>query len=239
MVPPPAAIARPPYRPLSGRAAAATAVLGLLLALDVAAVTSGYFEVQLLDRLIAGETVPDPQLEANDTRVGMIGLGQGALWVACAIAFISWLHRAYGNVDALAPPHARYSKGWTIGAWFVPVMNFFRPKHIVNDVWDSGSPRTGAPFWLMLWWIGFLISGLLGRIAFPELGEYATLEQLRTDSINYMVSDGFDVVVPALAILVVRVLTRNQEARADAEKAKAHPLQRDATAAPAAAAPAG
>jgi hypothetical protein len=212
--PPRAAVARPPYQPLAGRAAAATAVLGLLLAVDMAAVISGYFEVQLFDRLIVGENVPDAQLEANDTRVGMIGLGQGALWVACAIAFISWMHRAYENIQALPPAYPRYATGWTIGAWFVPILNFFRPKQMINDIWSSGTPAGDPPAWLMVWWIGFLISGFLGRIATPNLAEDATLEEVQTDSINYMVSDGFDALVLVLAILVVRVCTRRQEARA-------------------------
>ena len=36
-----------------------------------------------------------------------------------------------------------------------------------------------------------------------------------------MIADGFDVAVLALAILVIRVLTKRQEARADAEAAQA------------------
>jgi hypothetical protein len=215
MQPPRAVTARPPYQPLAGRAAAATAVLALLLVIDLASVISGYFEVQLFDRLIAGEDIPNSELEASDTRVGMLGLGQGALAVACAIVFISWMHRAYSNIDALPTAHRRYGTGWTIGSWFVPILNFFRPKQIVNDIWRSGRPASEPAPWLMVWWIGFLISGILSRVAIPDLGEDPTLAQLKTDSTNYMVSDAFDAAVLVLAILVVRVLTRRQEAAAD------------------------
>jgi hypothetical protein len=220
MRPPRAATARPPYRPLAGRAAAATAVLALLLVISVASVISGYFEGQLLDRLIDGETVPDAELEASDTRVGMLGLGQGALWVASAIAFISWMHRAYSNIDALPGAYRRWGAGWTIGAWFVPILNFFRPKQLIDDIWRSGRPGSGPPAWLMVWWIGFLISGFLSRIATPNLGPDPTLQQLKSDSTNYMLSDGFDVAVLVLAILVVRVTTRRQLAAADAMHAE-------------------
>ena len=232
------AAARPPYQPLTGRAAAATAVLGLLLALDVVSVVFGFLEVQLWDRLLAGEDVPDAQLEANDTRVAMIGLGQLAVWIACAIAFISWMHRAYENIRSLPPGYQRYGTGWTIGAWFVPILNFFRPKQMINDIWSSGTPAGYPPAWLMVWWIGFLISGTLSRIATPNLAEDATLEEVRTDSINYMVSDGFDALVLVLAILVVRVCTRRQEARAQeraGEPDKAAPLPWAQPAQPAAA----
>jgi Domain of unknown function (DUF4328) len=207
----------PRYQPLAGRAAAATAVFGLLLVLDVVAVGSSLLEVRLLDRLAAGETVPDSRLEANDTRQMMIGMAQFALFVACIVTFIRWLHRAYANVDAISPPYRRYDTGWAIGAWFVPILNLFRPKQIVNDVWRSGQPPHQRPtWWLGLWWLGWLASNVIGRIAFPNLDEDATLPELRQDSINFMIADGFDVAVLALAILTIRVTTRRQQARADA-----------------------
>ena len=231
VLPPPraaaaAAAAPPRYQPLAGRAAAATAVFGLLLALDVAAVGSSLLEVQLLDRLAAGENVPDSQLESNDTRQMMIGMAQLGLFVACAITFIRWLHRAYRNMDPISPPHRRFDTGWAIGAWFVPFLNLWRPKQIVNDVWNSGAPAAkGPPLWLHLWWAGWLISNVLGRVAFPNLSEDATLEELRQDSVNFMISDGFDVAVLALAILTIRVITKRQEAKAQerAEKGTALP----------------
>jgi hypothetical protein len=213
--------ARPPYQPLSGRAAAATAVFGLLLVLDVVAVGSSMLEVDLLDQLAAGENVSDAKLDANDTRQAMIGLGQSALGLACAITFISWLHRAYSNMEAISPPYRRFDTGWSIGAWFVPFLNLWRPKQIVNDVWNSGTPVKNPPPWLMLWWIGWLVSNVLGRIAFPGLDPDASLAELRSDSVNYMIADGFDVAVLALAIVVIRVLTKRQEAKADAQAGQA------------------
>jgi len=208
---------RRPFQPLGGRAASATAVFGLLLVLDVVAVGASFLEVGLLDRVAAGENVTDAQWEANDTRQMMIGLGQFGLWVACAVTFIRWLHRGYVNMDAISPPYRRFDTGWAIGAWFVPFLNLWRPKQIVNDVWRSGLPSSqGPPWWLGVWWAGWIVSNILGRIAFPELGENPTLEEMRQDSVNYMISDGFDIAVLALAIVTIRVITTRQEAKADA-----------------------
>ena len=52
--------ARPPYQPLSSRAAAATAVFGLLLVLDIVAVGSSMLEVNLLDHWRRARTSPTP-----------------------------------------------------------------------------------------------------------------------------------------------------------------------------------
>ena len=53
-----------------------------------------------------------------------------------------WMFRAYNNVDAVAPGARRYDGGWAIGSWFVPILNLFRPKQIINDIWRAA---TGSP----------------------------------------------------------------------------------------------
>jgi hypothetical protein len=38
----------------------------------------------------------------------------------------------------------RWSAGWAIGAWFVPVLSLVRPKAILNDIWRASDPRVSA-----------------------------------------------------------------------------------------------
>jgi Domain of unknown function (DUF4328) len=35
----------------------------------------------------------------------------------------------------------RLSPGWAIGAWFVPVINFWFPFRIMVDIWRAGLPE--------------------------------------------------------------------------------------------------
>jgi hypothetical protein len=163
----------------------------------------------------AGENVTDAQIDANDTRVGMIAVGQTVVSIACVVCFISWLHRAYENMRALSPPHPRFGSGWAIGGWFVPFLNLVRPKQIINDVYNSGRPSDPPPAWLGLWWAAFIISGFLSRFAFRGTRDDSSLEALTDTSYRYLVADGFDVVAAVLAIIVVRTLSRNQEQRAE------------------------
>ncbi|HET7588882.1 MAG TPA: DUF4328 domain-containing protein [Solirubrobacterales bacterium] len=92
-----------------------------------------------------------------------------ALLVAAGV-FIAWFYRAYKNLRRLGVQNMRYGEGWAIGAWFVPFLNWVRPKQIANDVW-RGSERGVDTWWywrdvevpglVHWWWALFLGQGLV------------------------------------------------------------------------------
>jgi hypothetical protein len=153
---------------------------------------------------------------AGDDRQSMIGLLQFGAYIAGAIVLIRWLHGAYKNVDVVARPERRYGHGWAIGGWFVPIMNFWRPKQVVNDVWRAGgrSPEDTEPGWLLLlWWTAFVVGGVADRVA-SRLWGSADLADTRDATVAFVVSDGIDIVAAILAILVVRAATDRLDGRA-------------------------
>lgn len=207
------------YLPLGARQKAVTIVFSLIALLAVMAVVSDALELQLYDRIIAGEDVTTAEGEASDARQGAIGLAQFVFFVAGAVVFIRWLHAAYKNVDVVAPNERRYGHGWAIGSWFVPFLNLWRPKQIVNDVWRAGAATRGdaEPGKLLLaWWSLWVISNWVDNVAFRLYLRNDTVEALRTGSIAYICSDVIDLLTAILAILVVRRATDRLDGRAAA-----------------------
>ena len=201
------------YESLDGRLKALKIVFTLMAVTALVACVFDILEVSLMDRLIAGEDVTDAELSADDTRQGIIGMVQFAVYVACVVVFLRWLHRAYKNLDAVAPTQRRYGTGWAIGGWFVPFLNLWRPKEIINDIWRSGG--TVPPAWLAWWWGAFLITGWISNFALRSLGD-DTPQEFRDTALAYAVSDGLDVPMALLAIVVAVKLTQRIEiARAD------------------------
>jgi hypothetical protein len=49
--------------------------------------------------------------------------------------FLVWFFRVRQNAG-LWGPQSR-SQGWTVGAWFTPVVNFWFPMQIMRDVWRA------------------------------------------------------------------------------------------------------
>jgi hypothetical protein len=207
------------YIPLRGRVQAVTVVFVITAVVCAVAVVSDYLEWQLMDRIIAGEQVTDAEATSNDNRQGTIGLVQLALIVAGAVFFIRWMYAAYRNLDVVAPAERRYSAGWAIGSWFVPIMNLFRPKQMINDIWRAGGRDTSdaQPGFLLLgWWLLWLLSSFIVNFAARSYINADTAEQAKTGSILYFISDAMAVVCAILAILVVRKGTDRLDAKAAA-----------------------
>jgi hypothetical protein len=215
---------------MRGRERAVVAALLTLIAVDVVAIVFTVLELAMLDRLIGGEPVSDSEVDASNARARAIGVIQTVLLIAIAVFFIRWLRLGYRNADVLAPGLRRYGHGWAIGAWFVPFLNLWRPKQIVNDVWRAGD-STGAPYatplpsWLNLWWAVWLLDNLLAQVAGRLALRQDTNEELRTVDYWYIVSDATDVVAALLAILVVRRITARLDERAAAVPPPAAPSE--------------
>ncbi|WP_327711320.1 DUF4328 domain-containing protein [Streptomyces sp. NBC_00464] len=82
--------------------------------------------------------------------------------------FLRWLWQMRVNAEALAPGGHRMKRGWTTGAWLIPVACFFLPKRILNDIWAASSPpdRPRRPGGLLTsWWLVFVAAQLL---AYPS-----------------------------------------------------------------------
>src|SRR3954454_8630107 len=109
------------YESLDGRLKALRIVFALMAVTALVACVFDYFEVSLMDRLIAGENVSDAELSADDTRQGIIGMLGFALYITCIVVFLRWLHRAYKNLDAVAPTPRRSRTGRALGGRGVPV----------------------------------------------------------------------------------------------------------------------
>jgi hypothetical protein len=171
--------------------------------------------VRLLQRA-GGEGISFEEADANDVRQAAISAVQLVLFIGAAAAFIAWLHRMYKNAVALAPPLPRYGPGWAIGVWFVPVWNLFRPVQLVNDVRRSGDPRGDwVPVLIGCWWGIWLASLVLHNISITESGQNHTLEEAIGGSKWLAAADSVDAVAAGLALAVVVVITRAQEARAE------------------------
>jgi hypothetical protein len=66
--------------------------------------------------------------------------------VAAAVVFLIWLWQARENSEVLSPTYRhRLAKGWSIGSWFCPGVQFWFPLTIVDDVYRASAepPKPG------------------------------------------------------------------------------------------------
>ena len=211
------------FDPLIWPTRLALGALGAALVLNVVALVSDVSYHDLIHRLVGGGDVSLADAQAADDRQFRIADAQLAVFALTALAFVVWFYRAYENLRALGVENLRWGTGWAVGGWFVPFLNFVRPKSIANDIWRGSDPDLPAqleqpsgpvPWWHHLWWALFLADGIFARVAAQAFNNAPTLEE-RADAANVLIaSDALGIVASAAAIAVVFATTRRQRRRA-------------------------
>jgi hypothetical protein len=165
----------------------------------------------LLSRLMRATPVPQGWF----LTFGLLVVTTFLVMLVTAGVFIAWFHRGYGNVEALGGDR-RFGRGWSIGAWFVPILNLFRPKQMADELWIAGNSdgsRRVSP--LVHWWWGlFVVAAILDRIAARAGGEMNTVDELGTSVRFSLVSTVASLVAAVLAVRVVLAITRRMDGRA-------------------------
>jgi hypothetical protein len=199
------------------------ALLGVTAAVYVLAVVAGGWEYSLLTRIRDDiSSVDIDEAEAADALYSLAGVLQLLAVLVTGIVFLIWMHRAYSNLRAFRAVGLRHTPGWAVGGWFVPFLNFVRPKRVMNEIWSASGPewavdtdrwRAYRPPALLSWWWGlFLGGGLLGTVVDGVLDDEFDIDDALAATSVEMVADAIHVAAALLAIIVVgQVVTRQRQ----------------------------
>lgn len=151
------------------------------------------------------------------------------LIVVIAPVFMTWLYRARINAEA-SDFVQRRSRGWAIGAWFVPFLNLAWPFQIVADIWRAGLPAAKREESAMLpgaWWACWLFTGISAYLAnaIGSSAQNANVVMLPDGSTMQLgaakpaldlswVSPVFAVCAAVFLMIVVITITKRQEEQA-------------------------
>ena len=197
-------------------------VIIALVATMLSDVVAAVFEVMhygILADLDRGKDLSFETVDNSDVRLAAAYGALGLSFIVTGIAFLAWFHRAYRNLPRLKVWTLRYDFGWAVGGWLIPVFNFVRPKQLANDVWRGSEPVPGpkrledhpsVPAIVHVWWGVWVIANLLWTAEAWIGDEVQTLPEQKAATILSMCTLAVSFVAAALAIVVVRKLTKRQ-----------------------------
>jgi hypothetical protein len=95
----------------------------------------------------------------------LLGLLAMVALVVAAVFFLMWFYRAHQNLRALGGTQ-RFTSGWAVGWWFIPIGNWFMPFRAMQDIYRGSGPMpTGATEGaISVWWGCWVLSGILSMI---------------------------------------------------------------------------
>ena len=155
-----------------------------------------------------GQVSPD-QLTNSDPIQGIVGLLQSGLGVVTAITFLKWVYRAYKNVQGFGAEGLRFSPGWAIGYYFIPILSLIRPVQVMSEIWRASYdprnwPRNPGSWLIATWWTLFLLYSGVTQVSLQIGIQASTNDQWTLAAVFAILGDFFSV---PLSIIVLRLVT--------------------------------
>jgi hypothetical protein len=126
-----------------------------------------------LYKRIANEGIYTMQeIENSDFRNLTFAVVYGIVYIFSAIVFIMWFRRAYYNLKHLGVKTS-YGEGWAAGAWFVPILNLFRPYQIMRELYEISdmyirskdeNHKANRLIFVGWWWALWVLIGVYDRV---------------------------------------------------------------------------
>lgn len=93
------------------------------------------------------------------------------IFVGAVIAVAMWIHRGHRNLHEARIAGLKFSPGWAVGWYFVPIALYFKPFQAMRELWTASHNRADslsapAPGNLGMWWTFWIIGSILGNLSF-------------------------------------------------------------------------
>jgi hypothetical protein len=161
-------------------------------------------------------SIPDPlsRLETVGV-VGLLELAWIAVFIATAVTFSIWIHRAMSNLPALGSMSSRFTPAGAVWAFYIPFVNLVRGHQVMATIWSESqpAPMTEAGFikprstaivnaWWALWVGGRVLDYVLSKV----LDDFSALAH----------SEAFFKLVMATAATLCLIMVRKADERQQA-----------------------
>jgi len=162
------------------------------------------FSIQFINGILQGENVTVLDAEQHDRWQGMLAFLYFVIYITAGIFVLRWLYKAKQAVLQQGAQNTRFSPAWSIGWYFIPIANLWKPYQAMKELWKtSANPQQWAnqttPGLLGWWWFLWLATNILGNIIFK-------LTRQATELNTLMALSAFDILVNILIILLTLTL---------------------------------
>jgi hypothetical protein len=133
------------------------------------------------------------------------------------ILFLKWIYRANLNVRGFGAQGLKFTPGWAIGFYFVPIMNLWKPYQAMLEFWQaSQDPRywrsnktSAVVHW---WWAFWVFSSVMNNVQFRLGMKAESVDELTGLSSLALFTEVIDIILTFLAMAVVRRIVAMQRA---------------------------
>ena len=187
-------------------------MLWIYLGINVLGLLSDLMQIHLLNSVWFSQA----QAESNDARqliVGFLFLGS---FIVTGSAFLKWIYQANSNCHGFGALGMEFSPGWSIGYYFIPFVNFYKPYYAMKEIWNvSTNPinwqsEQKIPL-LSRWWTLWVIAGFLGNLSLRLSRRADTISSLQSSTNVALFLDIIGILLCLVAISLISTIFTKQE----------------------------
>ena len=143
-----------------------------------------------------------------------------AIGLTTAILVLMWIYRANHNARQLGAADMRFTPGWAVGWYFIPIAWFWKPYQAMTEIWrasvnpsDWGATPVSP---LLRWWWGLWIvpSWGLGP-SWIQWRRPAFLDEAGTETVDAatdLVENLLDIPLAFVLVAIITAVTQLQTA---------------------------
>ena len=186
-------------------------MLWVSLAMDLISILADCAQLSVLSRRFT-----EAEGAAVDFRQNVVGTISVITFIITGVAFLKWIHRANVNARGFGAQDMRFTPGWSVGAYFVPIVNLVRPFQVMKEIWQvSSNPmqwksERSSPL-LRGWWALWLLCGFFGQASFRMALNANSVSELGSATIISLASSLISVPLTGIAIALVKSIAAKQE----------------------------
>lgn len=193
------------------------------IVMHIIGVASGFMEYQLLTQILnadyayISDEAFEQMAESNDLREMIIGFVQILLFIVQGIVILMWIYRANKNLRALGATNMRFSPGWSVGWYFVPLLSLWKPYQAMKEIFlkskELSSNTTGNKSLLLpAWWALWIITEIIGQIIWRYIRNgNLEVEDYLTMSLFNQFADVLEIVLNIVFLLIITAVHQWQQ----------------------------
>lgn len=192
-------------KPLAKLTQALCLLLKIDIAITIAAIVAQVYNYYSYTNLVSGTNLNETIL-LSEIIAGIIGVVQIILLIILGITFLQWIYRVNKNLQELSTQTMRFTPGWSVGWYFIPIANLFKPYQVMKEIWQvSHKNKADNSSIVSLWWFFCITSSVVGRIAMSRMNNSVIVEDYLVSSLTTM---GSGLIDTGLAIAALVLVTR-------------------------------
>ena len=131
-----------------------------------------------------------------------------------SILVFTWIYKANKNSHALGAKNMKYSPLGSIGWYFVPILNFFKPYYAMKEIYQTSISsenweNTHISGYIWLWWSTWVLSWVITYKDFKTTFSQVIQSELST-ALSGLIENLLMLLSIMFLIIIIRTVSQNQ-----------------------------